>query len=384
MSQKVKELSANDLEIYKKLQQHLDEMPIGIPSVKSGSDMRILKHLFTPEEAKIALLLKFGWDRDLEPIENIYERAKDIDIDISIEKLEEILDRMAKKGSIMYKKEDDTKYYGNALLVVGMFEFQVNNLTKEFVEDFHKYYTEGWLPEAIKLKAAQLRTVPVEQSVNIDLNVSNYDDIEKLINSTEGPFAIINCICRQAKDLLDQPCKLTSRREVCLACGKMANSYIELGKGRSIGKEEVLEILRKNQEEGLVIQPDDSLKLTFICSCCGCCCENLTKIKSLPNPGDFTITNYYAEIDSEICTGCGTCVDICQMEAISSDDDKSIISKKRCIGCGNCTVICPNEAIKLHKKDREFTPYPTLDDLYDRIKYRKNLLKEKASKRKSK
>ncbi len=58
MSQKVKELSANDIEIYKKLQQHLDEMPIGIPSVKSGSDMRILKHLFiiTPVELIIVLI----------------------------------------------------------------------------------------------------------------------------------------------------------------------------------------------------------------------------------------------------------------------------------------------------------------------------------------
>ena len=37
-----------DSDIYRKLQQHLDKMPVGFPSVKSGADIRVLKHLFTP------------------------------------------------------------------------------------------------------------------------------------------------------------------------------------------------------------------------------------------------------------------------------------------------------------------------------------------------
>ncbi|MFX1557631.1 MAG: hypothetical protein ACFFC9_10290, partial [Promethearchaeota archaeon] len=70
--------SSNDsLDIYRKLQQHLDKLPIGFPTTKSGSDIRLLQYLFTPEEAEIAILLKFGWDRDLETIDTIYERVKD-------------------------------------------------------------------------------------------------------------------------------------------------------------------------------------------------------------------------------------------------------------------------------------------------------------------
>ena len=79
--------------IYRKLQEHLDQMPIGFPRAESGSDIRLLKLLFTPEEAKIATFLKFGWYRDIESFEQIYERIKDIGV--SLQELERNLDSMA-------------------------------------------------------------------------------------------------------------------------------------------------------------------------------------------------------------------------------------------------------------------------------------------------
>ncbi len=365
-----------DYNIYRKLQKHLDQMPLGFPSVKSGSDIRLLKHLFTPEEAKIAMYLKFGWERDLEPLKIIFQRAKESEI--SLKELETILDRMVSKGSIMFKRENGKKYYGNALLMVGMFEFQVNNLTKEFIKDFHDYYEEGWLPEAFRLKGAQLRVVPVEKSIEFEKGTNNYDDIIKLIKSTEGPIMVTNCICKQLKDILNEPCKITDRREVCMAFGVPAQLFIDQKKGRSITKEEALEILRKNQDDGLILQPDNSQKLSFICSCCSCCCESLSKVVSFPNPARVTITNYYAKVDSDLCTGCGTCVEICQMKAIILDNDISSINHKRCIGCGNCVAKCPSEAIKLHKKEKQFTPFATMDVLFDKIMQRKIRLNEKS------
>ncbi|MFW9902490.1 MAG: 4Fe-4S binding protein [Candidatus Thorarchaeota archaeon] len=368
-----------DSDIYRKLQQHLDKMPVGFPSVKSGADIRLLKHLFTPEEAKIAMFLKFGWDRDLEPIEIIYERAKETGI--SLEELETFLDRMVSKGSINFKKEEGKKYYGNALLVIGMFEWQVNNLTKEFIKDFHDYFTQAYLPEAFKVRAAQLRTIPVEKSIELEHNVSNFDNISKILESSEGPFAILNCVCRQVKDILEDPCKATDRREVCMAAGMMAQATIDLGRGRQITKEEAFEILKKSQEEGLVLQPDNSQIFSFICSCCSCCCENLSKYILLPNPADIVVANYYADVDSDLCTGCGTCVEICPMKAIKLKDDLSSIKKKRCIGCGNCAAKCPSEAIRMIKRDRQFTPYPSMDTLFDKVMERKIRLKEHSIKK---
>jgi ferredoxin len=368
-----------EMEVYRYLQKHLNQMPIGFPEVKSGADVRLLKHLFTLEEAKIATFLKFAWDRDLETLETIYERVKDTGM--SQEKLEKILDAMASKGSIMSKREGGKKLYGNAELLVGMFEFQVNKLTEEFVKDFLEYKDEGWWPEALKVKGAQLRTIPVEQSVEPKHNVGTYDDLIKLLDTSKGPYAAVNCVCRQMKDVMDDSCKVTSRRELCLAFGEPAQLYIDQGWGRSISKEETLEILRKNEDDGLVLQPDDSQHLNFICSCCGCCCEFLSTLKSLASPGKFTITNYYAEVDSEMCTGCGTCEEICPMGAISLKKEVSVIKHRKCIGCGNCVAKCPSEAIQLNKREREFTPYPTMDDLFDRIKYRKHRMQEIASRK---
>ena len=363
-------------DIYRKLQQHLDQMPIGFPAVKSGADIRVLKHLFTPEEANIATYLKFGWDRDLEPLDTIYERVKDIGI--SFKELEEILDKMVAKGSTMFKREGGKKHYGNALLIIGMFEFQVNKLTKEFVKDFEEYYMQGWLQESLRVKGAQTRTIPVEHSIEPEHNVSTYDDLVKLLETSDGPYMLMNCVCRQAKDISDHSCKVTDRREVCLGIGFLAQLFISQGWGRPISKGEALEVLRKNQEDGLVLQPDNSQKLSFICSCCSCCCENLSKFVLLPNPGELTITNFYAEVDSELCTGCGTCMEICPMKAIKLKNEISFVKRKRCIGCGNCVAKCPEEAISLNKRERQFTPFPSMDVLYDKVMQRKIRLQEKS------
>ncbi len=47
-----------DLEnAYENLREHLDKYPIGFPVSKTGAGIRVLKHLFEPEEAVIATKL---------------------------------------------------------------------------------------------------------------------------------------------------------------------------------------------------------------------------------------------------------------------------------------------------------------------------------------
>ena len=84
----------NEMSEYRELQQLLHTLPIGFPETESGADIRILKHLFTPEEAKIATYMKFSWD-NLEPVESIYERAKDLGY--TVEELKERLDKRLAK-----------------------------------------------------------------------------------------------------------------------------------------------------------------------------------------------------------------------------------------------------------------------------------------------
>jgi electron transport complex protein RnfB len=354
----------NDLEIYLKLQEHLNKVTICFPHSKSGVEIRLLKYLFTPKEAKIATMLKFAW-KELETLENIFERAKHLGY--TIEELEDCLDRMARKGAIMALKKGKTKTYGNANFIVGMADYQVNKLTKEFVKDSKKYLYEAYLMDLGKITIPQTRIIPIEQKIEPDFGIINYDDFKDIFDKSEPPYMVTNCVCRQGCDILGQPCKITKRREVCISFGHAAQRYIEQGWGRQITKEETLEILRKNHNEGLIHQINNAQKPDFICSCCTCCCEGLKILKSLPNPGDLIKTNYYAQIDPELCKGCGTCIDHCQMEAISVKDEISTILKKRCIGCGYCINICPTEAIRLHKKDTLYVPPLTGKELYEEI-----------------
>jgi len=288
---------------------------------------------------------------------------------------------MVKKGAIMTKRREGKNLYSLALFMVGIFEFQVNKLTKEYVEDTHQYMNEAFMMEAGSTQIGQLRVIPVEESLTPTLNIANYDDLSTILESIEGPFASINCVCRQAMELIGKPCKATSRMDVCMGGGDFAQLYIDEGWAKEVSKDEVLEILKKNQEDGLIIQPGNAQKPEFICSCCSCCCEALQRIKMLPNPVDFITSNHFAVVDPDLCDGCETCVEICQMDAITMTDGTSLVNKQRCIGCGNCVAKCPSEALTLQKKEQVIIPPETEAELYNTIWDRKKVLLEREQKR---
>ncbi len=55
-------------------------------------------------------------------------------------------------------------------------------------------------------------------------------------------------------------------------------------------------------------------------------------------------------VNKEKCIGCGSCVNMCPVNAISFDKDgKAVIDKEKCIKCLTCENICPVQAIKIEK-----------------------------------
>lgn len=347
-------MTIENLNIYQELQKHLDKMPVGFPSTDSGIELRVLKDLFTSKEALIATKLSFM----PEPLKKIYRRVKNSGM--KIEELEQILDGMYHKGLINFGKRIDEngeeKYYANAPFVIGMFENQLNRLTKEFIADSRQYLEEAFFKEYNKTKIPQLRTIPIEQSIAHEQNIATYDDLRAIIENCGEPIAVAECICRKIQDILGNPCKSTDLREICFSFRNAANTYVDKGLARLITKEEALKILEKVETDGLVIQPGNSQRPMCICCCCGCCCEVLTNQKRFNQPAQFFATNYYAEINPELCVGCGICEDICQMDAISLIDDISTVDRNRCIGCGVCVPKCTSEAIKLQKKEKDTIP----------------------------
>jgi hypothetical protein len=250
--------------VYRELQQHLDHMPVPYPASESGVEIRILKQLFTPEEARVALCLSAL----PEPAQTIHRRTRHA---MSLEQLVEALERMAEKGSIQKVRDKRGPRYGKAPLVLGMYEAQVNRLTPELERDVRAYFDEAFTPAIHTAgRTPQIRTVPVHKSIEVERAVASYDDIREYVKASPGPFAALNCICRQGKDLTGEPCRQTKERQNCLMIGVAATAMIEKRGARPVSKPEMLELLEQADREGLVLQPQNAREPLFVCCCCGC------------------------------------------------------------------------------------------------------------------
>lgn len=53
-----------------------------------------------------------------------------------------------------------------------------------------------------------------------------------------------------------------------------------------------------------------------------------------------------AKIDKEKCTACGTCAEVCPVEAIKVND-VAVVNDEECLECGACVSECPTEAISI-------------------------------------
>ena len=348
-------------DIYRRLQQHLDQMPVGFPATESGVELRVLKHLFTPEEAEIALHLSAF----PEPVEKIHTRARKQDV--GLDQLQAILEDLAARGTILKTKADGEARYSKAMLAIGIFEFQVNRLTRELHSDLLQYMDEGFAEAFHSRKTSQMRTIPISEDVTPERRIGHYDDARGLVSRSEGPFGVLNCVCRQGMDLQEAPCRQTDIRETCLLLGTAAEAAIESGDARELSADEMLGYLDRADEVGMVLQPQNTQDPSFICCCCGCCCGVLSMAKKLPRPAEYFDTNYFAAVTEDLCTACGTCEERCEMGAISYADTVASVDRRLCIGCGLCVSTCEQEAIHLVEKEATKAPPKDMGDLYKQI-----------------
>ena len=346
---------------YRRLQRHLDRMPVGFPRTSSGVEIRILQHLFTEEEARIALRLS----AIPEPLKVIYRRLAGLRI--TKDAVRDTLDRMARKGVIERVEHEGHWRYGKSMFVVGMYERQLERLTPEFQRDTLQYLEEAFGGSFHKTKTTQLRTIPINKTVTPDRGVATYDSVRALVRQSDGPFAVMICICRLGKDLVDEPCRQTDVRDTCLTLGKFADHMVARGVAHFISRDEMLTALNRASQEGMVLQPQNTLNPGFICCCCGCCCGVLTTAKRLPRPADYFSTNFLAQVDPDTCELCGSCSTRCQMDALITADDHTQVDPARCIGCGLCVPTCPTDALRLQRKESDTVPPKDTSALYLQI-----------------
>jgi Pyruvate/2-oxoacid:ferredoxin oxidoreductase delta subunit len=274
---------------------------------------------------------------------------------------------MVAKGAILGRGRGDRKRYSKAQLAVGMYEFQVDRLTKELQQDVDQYFREGFGEAFHGPRTGQMRTIPIGARFVPERRVGRYDDARQLIEGTKGPIAIMNCVCRQGKELTGEPCRQTDARRVCMTFKGAARRLADEGTAQVVTREEALALAERAEEDGMVLQPENTQDPLFICFCCGCCCGVLTTAKRFPKPAEYLQSNYRAVVDPELCTECETCQSRCPMEALDSSNGATRVHHHRCIGCGLCVTTCPSEALKLVAKEQEIVPPRDQKDLYKKI-----------------
>ena len=343
--------------VYERLRDRLDDLSVGYPATQSGVEIRILQQLFTEEEAEFFLKLS--------PLPEAAEQVA-TRLGLDPQQTAALMERMAAKGLLFRLRKGETARYGAVPFLVGILEHQVNRLYRELARDMDEYFEAGFGKTVQSFKTPVMRSIPINRQVAVNWPIAPYEDALGIIDSQEA-IALAPCICRTWMKRIDKGCDKPV--ETCFIFGHYGHYYVENKMGRYISKEEAREVLKRNEQAGLVMQPFNSQKIGGMCSCCGDCCGMLRSLKKQPSPATAVQSNYFAEVNRSECAGCETCLDRCQMEAIQIADDKAVINLNRCIGCGLCVTTCTTGAMQLKKKPDEqlYEPPQSGAETYTRI-----------------
>ena len=330
--------------VYHDLARHLDRLPGGFPPTANGLELRILKRLFMKVEARLACHLTL-----------IPETARVVAYRCGWfhEKAATMLESMWQKGLIL-KQEAKGKpsRYMACQFVVGIWEFQVNRLDSELVADMASYIPVIFNADAWR-RAPQMRTIPVDRSIDPKLPVLPHEAAAALIQSKDH-FVISPCICRRERQMAGHGCD--GPLDACISFGDAGSYFIQSGIGRRVDRRAVLNLLETADRAGLVLQPSNSKDPAWICCCCGCCCGVLRTINTYPRPGELVAAPFAAKLNADWCTACGICLKRCQMGALTHNGKAVQLNSHRCIGCGLCVSTCPTGSLRLTRKPRSQQP----------------------------
>ena len=349
--------------IYQKLADHLDQLPGGFTPSETGAELRLLQHLFTPQEAELAVHLSL----ERETAQEIAQR-----IGKPLEETEKLLNEMSSRGLIFSIQPNQGPNLFQAVpFVIGIYEFQVNSLDETLMNNLLDYWRSR-KPRSRAKTIPQLRTIPIGEAIEPHLEALPYEQVYESVKAHDR-YAVAPCICRKSAKLMGGGCD--APLETCLVFDEWADYYVRDGRGRSIDLGEVHEILGRADEANLVLQPTNSKQIAAICCCCSCCCGILQGLKQNPKPSEAVASDFIAQLDEDLCDGCWTCLDRCPMDALAEHFDRISMDYDRCIGCGLCVTTCPSGALTLTRKkgiDQIIVP-DTLEDTWQIISQTQSL-----------
>jgi electron transport complex protein RnfB len=331
-------------DVFESLAEALDHLPNGFTRTPSKTEIKILKKIFSPEEAALAAQLT-----------GTYETIKEISArtGLSADDIRRQLVKLAQRGMLWYENQDGRARFRLAPFIVGIYEEQINDIDHELAHLVEEYFHDGGAAGLMSLQPAFHRVVPAQQAVKSEW-ILPYDDIRSLLLSAKT-FNVLDCICRVQQNLVEHKCRFPVH--TCLNFSQLERTP----RPGDVSQSEALGFLDEYENIGLVHTVSNVAKGVFyVCNCCGCCCGILRGITDFGIENSVAHANYYAVIDPAACLGCGTCIERCHVKAISEQDGVSVVDRERCIGCGLCVTGCPNDVARLEKKAEAELIHPPL------------------------
>jgi NAD-dependent dihydropyrimidine dehydrogenase PreA subunit/predicted transcriptional regulator len=358
--------------VYRSLGEKIDNLTAKAPWNERFHE--VLKELYTPEEADMVVKMPYT----LSSVERIAKITK-----VGKARLSNMLEKLCKKGLVMdmWNEKDSQYYYMPSPIVIGIFEFTMmrreDNLnTKEWARLFHEYmhgddsfYAANAAHEA---KISVMRVIPIEETIRPDEHIVflDYEKASSFIENAQK-FSIGFCSCRNekyhgGKKECDAPL------ESCSAFDLGADMLIRNNMAREVSKSEMLENFARSKEIGLALCSFNVKKPFSICHCCKCCCNYLAGVNKFGYMNFINTSNFISKIDEGLCKGCGKCLEVCPVNAmslISANDPKnkkkkkSLVNNEICAGCGVCALKCPTSAIKMINRGSRVISPETLFEL---------------------
>jgi len=348
---------------YQNLAQRLNRFPQGAPPTELL--FKILKILFSEREASLVSLL---------PIKPFTRKKAAVIWKMPPDEADVILNDLADRGILLDHEHNGETTYSLPPPMAGFFEFSLmryrNDIDQKALSElFYQYLNveEDFIKNLFLDGETQLGRTFVNEGVlskENALHVLSYERASEVIR-TATHIGIGICYCRHKMEHLGKHCK--APMDICMTFNKPAESLIRHNIARQVDVAEGLDLLQLAHDSSLVQFGENvQERVGFICNCCGCCCEALIAARKFGFMNPVETTNFIPEINIENCTGCGKCVALCPVEAmtlIRANDPhhpkkmKAKLDTEQCIGCGVCLKGCKVNALTLKPREkRVITP----------------------------
>ena len=314
----------------------------------------LVEHMFTEEEAEDVQHLK--------PWRPVKANKLSAATGRPLEEIQAILDVLAHEKHVLFSFGwGEKERYCVLPIIPGTFENVLIRKSVDSVTPWHvrfaqlheELFSTGFTVEYLHKPVDSVRYLPVGEAVESQPMAFPSDRLELVLDRYDH-FAVGVCQCRLSKQLVGEGCGRPL--EVCTAMGTWAPEMARRGQMKQASREDVLEIKRGAEKEGLVtwMMNEESGKFTnSSCSCCGCCCGALRSISEFNTPSFIAPPHFMPGIDHQVCNSCKKCVKACPMGALAlleEGEAKRLLHKpERCIGCGLYVVACPEEALALEE-----------------------------------